>query len=74
MMTNNGIIDFWVTNLTFNEQPKVQHLNEIIVLYHTTDGVYQASMNPRIKDITEAAITPEFIVKQEYLMDIDRQR
>jgi hypothetical protein len=29
-------------------------------------------MNPRIKDITEAAITPDFIVKQEYLMDIDR--
>jgi len=67
-------IDFWVRNLTFTEQPKVQHLNEIIVLYHTTNGVFQASMNKRLSDSSEAEISPQFNVKQLITICIDFER
>jgi hypothetical protein len=60
IMTHN----FWVTNLTTYEQPRVTHLNEIVAVYHTTNGIYQASLNAKV-GLRQADITPNFIIMNE---------
>lgn len=60
IMTHN----FWVTNLTAYEQPRVTHLNEIVVVYHTTNGVYQTSLNAN-GGLRQSDITPSFSIKNE---------
>ncbi|TNV84409.1 hypothetical protein FGO68_gene16267 [Halteria grandinella] len=56
--------NFWVTNLTTYEQPRVTHLNEIVVVYQTTNGIYQASLNAKV-GLRQQDITPSFNIKNE---------
>ena len=63
---DNYNLDFWISKLSFFEQPNVKHLSEMLVIYQTTNGVYYASINKDLSDLFGDAsldIAPTFSVR-----------
>ena len=56
--------NFWVTHLSTYEQPRVTHLNEIVLVFHTTNGIHQASLNAKV-GLRQADITPSFKIENQ---------
>lgn len=46
-------LDYWVDTKVFYEQPKVKHLNELMVYVYTDEGVFSFGSTKALNDMVE---------------------
>jgi hypothetical protein len=52
--------NFWVKSSTYTEQPDVAHLQEMLVLLHTTEGVKTISMSENFKSTDSPTFSVDY--------------